>query len=82
MKFLLGICALFMLTTSVQADTSCNASCFEAKKKCNALHAHTINGCDESLFSCKASCNSGKKAEIYSTRLPIDFHFQPILALE
>lgn len=81
MKLLLGICTLIMFTTSVHADASCNASCFEAKKNCNALHTHTI-GCDDDLFSCKASCATGKKAAIYSTRLPIDFHFQPILALE
>ena len=84
MRLFILIIATFIFTKSIQADSlsDCHNGCFDAKKTCNDYKTHTFNHCDQDLFSCRASCNSGKKQGSYSTTLPIDIAFQPILDLD
>lgn len=84
MKGPILITTLLTLGTSVHAETlsSCHSACFSAKQECNRKKSHTFNTCDHDLFTCKASCQSGKKQEVYTTTLPIDIAFHPVLDLE
>jgi hypothetical protein len=84
MKLLTTISILFIFSTATYAGTlsSCQNSCFENKQKCNTNQSHTFNTCDHDLFTCQASCNSGKMQETYSTTLPIDISFHPTVKLE
>ncbi|MBP6952727.1 MAG: hypothetical protein KBD36_06620 [Alphaproteobacteria bacterium] len=81
MKLVIMMATILMIGQSVCAAglSSCHSSCFELKQACNSNKGHTYNSCDHDLFTCKASCVSGKKQEVYRTNLPIDISFQPIL---
>ena len=81
MRFFTFIIAAFVFAPFVQAESlsSCQNACFENKKNCKT---YTFNSCDHDLFTCRASCNSGKKQGSYSKVLPIDIAFQPILDLD
>jgi len=80
MKYVSFIMAM-LFVSGLEAGTlsTCHEKCFHAKHSCNSNRGHTFNPCDHDLFTCKASCNSGKKQEKYSTKLPIDIAFQPVL---
>lgn len=84
MKFFTLILSLLLFTLPAQAKelTSCEYSCFEKKYACNIEKSYTYNNCTDDLFACQASCNSGKKQNIYASALPIDVSFHPRLEID
>lgn len=84
MKIFNLIPAILLLNLSVQAKklTSCEYSCFEKKYACNIENCYTYNNCDDDLFACQASCNSGKKQNFYAAALPIDVSFRPRIEID
>ncbi len=74
--------SIVVLNVKGDAIASCQNACFAAKQICNKQKSHTFNACDHDLFTCKASCNSGKIQEAYTTTLPITISFHPVLDFE
>ena len=82
MKIFLITITTLSLSLPLYADIlSCQNSCYRAKANCNAFKSHTFNTCGHDLFTCKASCNSGKREEVYGAS-PLEISFNPILNLE
>jgi len=84
MKMLTILITTLIFTASAQADglSSCKKACFEAKQKCNASKGHTFNSCHDSLFTCSASCKSGKAQKNYTSEGSVELAFHPILDLD
>lgn len=85
MKYFLPILSLFLSSLSVQAKEmpACDRECFKKKYQCNIDKSHSYNNCSDDLFSCRASCKSGKTQNSYSAAtLPIEIAFHPTLTME
>ena len=69
MKLLSGFILTFIFLPPANAEnlSSCQSSCFEAKRICNSTKPY-FNACDDDLFTCKASCNSGKPQKVYENQ--------------
>jgi hypothetical protein len=81
MKFHILTLIFAALVLPAKADlSSCQNSCYETKKRCNDQKKHTFNSCNQDLFACRASCESGKPHKTYGG-LPLNISFQPILRL-
>lgn len=80
MKYAAIIISILLIEADAYAEilSSCDATCFEEKVKCNGNRTHTFNNCNDELFVCRASCHSGKKQDQYETFFPIPVSFQPI----
>ena len=59
--------------------SSCDEACFSKKMACNDRKSHTFNSCNDELFVCRASCNSGAREATYDKSPPIKISFRPIL---
>lgn len=81
MKFLNFMLMLLMFSPSVQAEclSSCERACYEQKYKCNIKTAYTYNStsCADDLFTCQASCKTGKKQNFYASKLPVRLALKP-----
>lgn len=84
MKFFNLTLSILLVTFQAQAKelTPCEYSCFEKKYDCNIQNCYTYNTCDDDLFACQASCNSGKKQNSYAATLPIDVSFHPRIEID
>lgn len=85
MKFFLSLISLLLFSLSLHAEkiTACDRACFKQKYQCNIDKSYTYNTCSEELFSCRASCNSGKTQNTYSAAtLPIEIAFHPTVTME
>lgn len=82
MKLSLSLISLFLSILPLHAKkiSSCDQECFRQKYQCNIEKSYTYNSCSDELFSCRASCKSGKKQDSYATAmLPIEIAFHPTL---
>lgn len=80
MKLFLPLISLFLSTLPLHAKqmSSCDQECFRQKYQCNIDNSYTYNSCSDELFSCRASCKSGKSHNSYTTAmLPIEIAFHP-----
>lgn len=84
MKFLNSTIILLAFTLPLHANSSsCSGGCFSTKKICNQKNGHTLNSCDQDLFACQASCNSGKDHKAYTrSSIPFDVSIKPVLKME
>ena len=84
MKFLNFILFILLFNLQAQAKTmsSCDHHCFDQKYNCNIYKSHTYNTCEDDLFTCRASCKSGKKQNDYSTPLLMDVSFHPTVEID
>ena len=83
MKFLTPLLSFLLLTLPLQANelSMCEHECFKTKYDCNITKSHSFNNCDDELFTCRSSCNGGKKKNYYQTNFPMDISFEPILVI-
>ena len=85
MKLFFPIISLLLSSFPVQAKkmSPCDHECFKQKYQCNIDKSYTYNSCSDELFSCRASCKSGKTQNSYSAAtLPIEIAFHPTLTME
>lgn len=83
MKLLILVMTLSAFAWPVKADvlSTCHSACFKSKQNCNAQNMHTFNTCNQDLFACRASCESGKPQKNYRAAF-IDISFHSILRLD
>lgn len=85
MKLSLFLISIFLSIFPLHAKkmSACHQECFRQKYQCNIEKSYTYNSCSDELFSCRASCNSGKNSNTYTTAmLPIEIAFHPTLKVE
>lgn len=82
MKFLLPLLALLLSVNILEAKkiSACDQKCFQQKYHCNIEKSYTYNSCSDELFTCRASCQSGKTQRSYAnTTLPVEIAFYPMV---
>ena len=80
MKLLLSLLVLLSSLTPGEAKklSACHKECFNQQYHCNIKKSGIYNSCSDELFSCRASCQSGKPQNSYATnKLPIAISFYP-----